>query len=370
MKKSHLLSHTLAKKLEISTLKAIGNNQRPFALFFLYILSLFFEFGVVCRNLAYSLKLKKSKKLPTKVISIGNITAGGTSKTPFAMLLLDLIAKKQKCALLSSGYRKISKRDGLIDLDLSDAFKMGDEPFLVAKTFPYVDVYSIKERKTFLSNFSRGMCDLLILDDGMQKRDIERDLEIVCMRGSDLFGHGYFIPRGLLRDSPKRLKKADLICVNEIENKAHFNELTKKIRKYSASPIVGAEMVITEAMTLSGDCVTLQNNLKVGAFCATANPNSFVNSIKKLDIASNVTCVGTLTAADHALFDENQLADFAVQCQKKGVHALVCTQKDSVKLSSNLNLVLPIYVLNGKLMITYGIRHFEHLINQISSWKS
>ncbi|MDN3504419.1 MAG: tetraacyldisaccharide 4'-kinase [Rhabdochlamydiaceae bacterium] len=366
MKKSHILSHTLAKKLEISTLKAIKNKERPFVLFFLYLLSLFFRFALFSRNLAYCLKIKKGKKLPTKVVSIGNITAGGTGKTPFAILLLSLISDKQKCALLSSGYRKISKKDGIINLDSSDAKDMGDEPFLIASTFPNVDVYSIKDRKPFLSNFSAGMCDVLLLDDGMQKRDIQRDLEIVCMRGSDLFGHGYFIPRGLLRDNPKRLKSAHLICVNEITDEAHFMKLCKKIKKYSSSPVVGAEMVILSATTLKGDSVVIEPGLKVGVFCATANPDSFINSIKK----KNITCVGLLTGADHSKFDDNQLRDFATECQKRGVHALVCTQKDSVKLSPKLEIDLPIYVLNGQLKVTYGIRHFEHFINQISGWKS
>ena len=166
------------------------------------------------------MKILKSKKVDIFTISVGNIEVGGVGKTPFVIFLANKI--KKKIGVISRGYKsKREKRNTIISKDILDEKKflaedIGDEPFLLSSRINgYLFVGRDKIKSAFLAK-KMGL-DIVILDDGFQSRYIKKDLEIVVLNGKNIFKKKYFLPRGFLRDSFKRLKDADFIVVNNID---------------------------------------------------------------------------------------------------------------------------------------------------------
>lgn len=359
-----VFSRSLVMKVELAVLSLMKHQRNSMALGLLWLLSGLYRMVHWLRDKAFAYGIFKIIKAPLPVISIGNITAGGTGKTPLTMLLLDMLQQKMHCAVLSSGYRKMSAKEGKIHPHHNQATEMGDEAVLIATKYPEVSVYSTRKYCAFARYFRDS--DVLILDDGMQKKRIHRDIEIVCMRKDNLLGYGYFLPRGLLREHPRRLKDADYICVNDVENDADYEYVEEVIRRYSNAPIVGVAMRLNSIICYGQKQKMQSKPCRVGVFCAIAHPESFLDLIHKEGMES----VDTLVFADHAPFDPDAVKQFAWQCQAQGAKALVCTEKDAIKMPQNFKCSLPIYIAEAKLKINYGIQYFDCLKTQISSWKS
>lgn len=321
----------------------------------LHFLSLLYKAGVGVRHFAYKSGLLKTVKVPPRVISVGNIVAGGTGKTPLVRLLAEEF-KDKKLAILTRGYRSKIERSGdvaLLEGNLTPE-DCGDEPYWYAKKLPHVSIWVGKKRVLSAKRAAELGTEVLILDDGMQHLSLHRDFEIVVLDGKDLFGKGHFLPRGLLRDHPKRLKKADLIVLNHIDSSAHFEEASHAVKRFTKAPIVGTSMKIHN---------TLPASAKVGAFCALGKPARFFDALDDLSLK----VVDHLMAIDHAFFKEEELASFARRCKAKGAEYLVCTEKDSVKLKSSLDVGLPIVALEAHLEIAYGQEHWKELIEKITA---
>lgn len=313
----------------------------------LHLLSTLYRSGVALRNLAYDLRVLAAKKVGVPVVSVGNIVAGGTGKTPFVKMLAEALSQTIKVAILSRGYlSEVEKSGETLCIHAETPVKMcGDEPFWLARELPQVSVWVGKNRcESALRALEKG-ASVLLLDDGMQYRDLHRDVEIVVMDGEDLFGKGYFLPRGLLRDTPKRLKRADLIVINDAKCHKKVKEI---LSLYTQAPLMFVRM-------------KLQENLKgkrVGVFCAIGKPEKFVHSVK--ECGSQVTA--TFFKPDHMPFSPEELTAFA---QRAGADMLVCTQKDHVKLPQQLVCGLPVLPLAGEFEIVSGKEEWQSLIENI-----
>jgi tetraacyldisaccharide 4'-kinase len=340
---------------ETYILDVIEERKSPlFVKNILHFLSVLYKTATESRHLAYERGLLKAVKVPACVVSIGNIVAGGTGKTPLVRLLAEELNGK-KLAILTRGYRSKIERSGdvaLLEGDISPEV-CGDEPYWYAKRLPSVSIWVGKKRAESAKRASDLGSEIIILDDGMQHLSLHRDFEIIVLDGKDLFGKGHFLPRGLLRDHPKRLKKADLIVLNHIDSEAHFQEASKEIQRFSKAPIVGMRMKIQN---------TLHPSAKVGAFCALGKPARFFDALGDLSLE----VVDHLMAVDHASFKEAELLAFAKKCKAKGAEALVCTEKDFVKLKSSLDLGLSVVALEAHLEITQGKEHWKELIEKIT----
>jgi tetraacyldisaccharide 4'-kinase len=280
--------------------------------------SVLYRAGVQLRHLAYDKKWLPSIKVEVPVISVGNIIAGGTGKTPLVQLLAEQLQPFGAVAILSRGYRstmersgKVAKLRGELDPDL-----YGDEPCLLASKLKKAAVWVGKDRVLSARLAIDIGAEVLILDDGMQYRRLHRDLEIVMVRDEKKSG---FLPSGMYRDLPERLAKADLIVANGQVDEAW-------LKGYSQAPIVGVKMVT--GADLRGK--------KVGLFCAIAQPERFVKTVE----TAGGNIVDTWFKADHRGFSARQLRAFH---EKTGAELLVCTEKDAVKLPENLQIpILPI----------------------------
>jgi tetraacyldisaccharide 4'-kinase len=299
-----------------------GNPLRPL----LYPLSLLFQAGVILKNKAYDQGWLRAQKVSSQVISIGNLVAGGTGKTPFLMLLLKRVGRG---TVLTRGYRT------------------QDEPRMIVNHFPEIAMHIGKDRvKPALQ--AKGP---IFLDDGMQYRKLHRDLEIVVLNGRDLFGKGYFLPRGFLRDSPLRLEKADYIVLNNCEAEAQFNEQVALIRKYSHAPVIGTRFLLKKSY----------KGQKVALFCGLGSPRNFFKAIEQ----AGGEIIETLILDDHVAPRREALQAFSLSAKEKGAEKLLCTEKDWVKLPSPLESPLDIECAYGEMEVIYGQNEFEALIRKI-----
>src|SRR4030042_5454514 len=203
-------------------------------LFPLYLLSLPYGGAVRARDLFYSLGLLKTKTLHCPVISVGNITVGGTGKTPLVMALAKrLMAKGIAVAILSRGYKRMKTSESVVSdgktifLSLEES---GDEPFLMAKACPDTPVLVGKNRfvngRILLQRFgAKG----LILDDGYQHLSLNRDINILLIDSHIGFGDRHLLPRGILREPLSQLRRADLFLLTKAEDPETYQPLEKEI---------------------------------------------------------------------------------------------------------------------------------------------
>jgi tetraacyldisaccharide 4'-kinase len=302
------------------------------------------------------------------VISIGNIVAGGTGKTPATIMMAKEFCSEISLAVLARGYRSKAEKLPVPTLlshgegPKRTADFCGDEPFMIAQELPWTCVIVGKDRRLASDMAAKLGVQLVILDDGMQHRRLARDFEVVVMDASDLFGQGHYLPRGLLREGAGSLARADLIIVNHVSQPALSEALKRKLSRYSQAPIVAttAQVAQIELISAGKSFPTIQD-LKVGAFCAIAQPEHFYKTVE----GQGAILVERLALADHRPFDSQTLHNFAARCQEQGVQLLLCTEKDRVKLPSFEGLPLPIASVKISLSIVEGEGAWRDFISQV-----
>ena len=204
--------------------------------FFFRIASFFYRLAVNVRNWFFDQGWLRRFSPPVPlVISIGNIVAGGTGKTPTTLLVANQFYKEFSLAILSRGYRSKAEHQAKpICLcngkgPLHPAAFCGDEPFLLAQNLPQSFIYVGKDRQMSSIFAAQAGAKLILLDDGMQYRKLVRDIDIVVMDNNDLFGHGHYLPRGFLREGIASLKRAHMIVINHLENEDQLHTAQAKI---------------------------------------------------------------------------------------------------------------------------------------------
>jgi tetraacyldisaccharide 4'-kinase len=307
----------------------------------LHALSYLYRGGVALRNFAYDHQWLKSSPAPLPIISVGNIVAGGTGKTPFVKFLAEQLFEIGPVAILSRGYRSLAEKRGQnVRVDgATDVRMCGDEPYWLAKELPQALVWVGKNRLVSAVQAKITGATCALLDDGMQHRQLQRDFEIVLMNGDDLWGKGFFLPRGFLRDSPHRLKDADLIAV--MGEGPHLEE---ELRKWTDAPVVYFQRKTN--MKLVGK--------KVAVFCAIASPERFLQTVR----LAGGDVVKVHFKSDHDTFSAHE-----VQTLARGADLAVCTEKDFVKLPADVSL--PVAPLPCYLEITGNLAAWDEMIKKI-----
>lgn len=176
-----------------------------------------FIYGLVVRtrNFCYDTGILASRAFVTPTISIGNLSIGGTGKTPMAELIIELFRETHRVAVLSRGYKRRSSGFVLADSD-SDAGAIGDEPLQLFSKFPDLIVAVDANRRRGISRLEQQLApDLIILDDAFQHRKVRPDLSILLTAYGNLYTDDYYLPAGNLRDSPKEARRADIIVVTK-----------------------------------------------------------------------------------------------------------------------------------------------------------
>jgi tetraacyldisaccharide 4'-kinase len=345
--------------LERSILDMIrGEKKAPVRMAALAGLSTVYRSVIAARNFAYDCEWISATRLPVPVISIGNIVVGGTGKTPLVHLLASQLQDKVRLAILTRGFRsriERSRKSLCISFGNGPQYspeECGDEPYFLAqktKASIWVGVDRVASGRLAI----QAGANCLLLDDGMQHRRLKRDFEIVAVDGMDPFSRERFLPWGLLRDSPKRLRFADLIVATHVKDWQHHQQLQELLSRFTCAPVVAAQMAVLNKEAFSPR--------KVGVFCGIGTPSRFLQTVRDL----NQEIVDTLILKDHGSLQEGRLQGFAKKCREKGAMALLCTEKDDVKLSLSSSVCLKIEPVEIQLKIIAGSEHWEHLIENM-----
>lgn len=335
-------------------------NHNSCIRFFLTISSYLFQFAVFLRNLGYDLGFFSARKAPLPVISIGNIIVGGSGKTPFTMRLCSDLAKNIPCAILSRGYKgEISSSNTHTRINTSMSPKQtGDEPYLLSKRLNEVGVYVGPSRLQTARLAKRDKFKLALLDDGMQHRKLARDLEVIVLNGHNLFGEDAFLPKGRLRDFPSNLDRADYIILHTVTDE-DFLSSVERIRRVTHAPIIRTCMGNLCVKDHNENAINIKNQ-RVGAFCALGNPKSFYQSLER--VCGSV--VYRKNFLDHYFFGENDIKKTVENTLTNQGEALVCSEKDWIKIPKSVCSEIPIFYLEASIQIVSGMDHYEELINK------
>lgn len=315
--------------------------------------SILFGNGVKARNLAYDFGLKKQRKADIPVVSIGNIVAGGTGKTPFTLYLAKTLAPYFQIAILSRGYRsKAEKSDIPLIVSRGEGplyppNVAGDEAYLLSSNFPDAIVVSGKNRFLAAQMAKELGATLILLDDGMQHRKLYRDLEIVLFDGKSTD----FLPKGRLRDEEKRLEEADFIVTTSSASSDFA----------FTSPSIEIAFRNDEVVFTDGSQKKELNNIHVAIFCGIAQPSKFEKSVELL----GAKIVLKEFLADHQKMEGKKLLEFSDKAKNLGAEMVLCTEKDWIKLES-ITLPLPLGMVKQEVIITKNALAFDALIKQIT----
>ena len=336
--------------------RLIGSQKesglRRVVLFPLCLLSFFYGWVVSARIFFYTRGIFSTHSLPCKVVSVGNITLGGTGKTPFVCLLSEMIQSKGfRVAVLSRGYKGNFKEPFALVTDgeriLMGAREAGDEPYLMAEKLRGVPVIVGRER--WLSGkyaVQRFQSEVVILDDGFQHLPLERDLDLLLIDSASPFGNGYLFPRGLLREPLKALCRADAVILTKVQKCANIKNLKENLKeKLLAYPIFEAEYTPVE-VRVGGNLQVLSpehlKGKKILAFSGLAKPESFQKTLLGLE----ARIVGVEVFPDHHWYVQEDVEKLWQRGAKLNVEALVTTEKDMVRLKDCTMGPLPLYVLS------------------------
>ena len=333
----------------------------------LYALSSLFRMAVGVRNFAFDNNWLKKKSVAVPVISIGNIIAGGTGKTPLIELLAHDLKNSIKVSVLSRGYRsKIEKSGKNLYLEKKSHLNptiCGDEPYMLSQALPDVTFFVGKNRVLNAQRAVYQEADILLLDDGMQYRSLHRDFEIVMLHGDDLYGKGYFLPRGYLRDSPERLKNADAIFVNHLRKNSQIEAITQEVKRWTNLPIIATRMVPKYIELFSKEQINKLNGNRVGVFCGLGKPSSFIETVKEM----GAEVVDTLILQDHKSPKKEEARRFIDRCIERGCDLIICSEKDWIKLPTNIEWSIPIGFLKAEMKIVHGLDQYNNILKKIRS---
>jgi tetraacyldisaccharide 4'-kinase len=290
-------------------------------------------------------------KIDAPVISVGNLTTGGTGKTPLVEWIARVVAgEMRRVCVLTRGYGRVNPRVRVVVSDgeriLADARAGGDEPRLLAERLEGVaavisDADRVRAARWAMENLGS---DAFILDDGFQHLRLARDLNIVTIDATNPWGGGRILPRGRLREPPGGLARADLIVLTRADQAQDLSSLKKQAERLSKMrPILTARSRTCGARSLTMDDEVFDPgslSKPLAAFCAIGNPQSFFAHIRNDGHTLNYT----RAFPDHHVYTQKDADAIEHEAQIRGAELLLTTTKDAVKLRS-LRFRLPCYAL-------------------------
>lgn len=331
------------------------------------ILSYFYLLVVSIRNWLYDHKIFKETKLSCPVISVGNITVGGTGKTPCVIMLARMLQRNGfQPAVISRGYGGKSVQPVNILSDghqiLLDSETAGDEPFLMARALQGVPVITGAARKmTGQVAINQFGANVLICDDAMQHRQIFRDINLVLFDSGDLKRRKNVLPLGKLREPITQLKRADALLLTRVDEARPADQAVAELIGNRNIPVFLSihqpkDMVREDG----GDPIPLSvlAGKKICAFCGIARPDSF----KKILTDSGAIIQAFDVFSDHHRFSAGELELIRGQFIKGGADYLLTTEKDAMRLHHHSWFLKGVFMVRIEIEIKPSIQAFEKFI--------
>jgi tetraacyldisaccharide 4'-kinase len=324
------------------------------------------------RDWLYARGVLHSRALDCPVVSIGNLTVGGTGKTPAVELAVrTLIDLGHRPAVLSRGY---ARRGGGVQIVADaasirlDAEEAGDEPFLLARRLPGVPVV-VGSNRYEAGRLARARFGVtaVVLDDGFQHRTLRKDLEILMARAADPWGNGRLLPGGPLREPVEGLARAGLVVATGARGLIEAAQVTATVARVApAVPVLTAVHLPTECFEAGGMRVVPLASLREArlvGFAGIGSPARFRRTLQEAK-------AGTLDFrefADHHWYTRDDLARLERRAAELDAHGFVTTEKDWVRLRPLPPLKRPVYVLRVRLTLTSGDAHWRAAFERLAA---
>ncbi len=368
------------KKIE-KVITSDSRNGYDWLVLFLSMASKVYGGVVKIRRIFYKNGILISKKLSCPIISIGNITVGGTGKTPMTIYVAQVVKNLgYKVAIISRGYKGKAEKIGGIVSDgkvlLMTPENAGDEPYLMANRLKDVPVIVGKNRfdagRLAIRKFDP---DVIVLDDGFQHLMLQRDLDMVLLDYHRPFGNGHLLPRGVMREPVSALLHADAIILTKSDTR-NDNETSmspKKLRPYERiKPVYRSfhhpfvykiintekkifEKNIQEALRQDSDCL---KGRTVFAFSGLADNHNFLRTLKRLKC--NVS--GFLNFPDHHPYSERDLDEILTTAKKSMSECIVTTEKDYVRIAHKIDWPGDLFVIGIEIDFGADKKQFDSFI--------
>ncbi|MCL4136498.1 UNVERIFIED_CONTAM: hypothetical protein GTU68_016765, partial [Idotea baltica] len=323
-----------------------------------------YRLGVWYRNRRFDAAKKQTgvaegsliKRASVPVISIGNITTGGTGKTPLVVAVAKhLRQQKIRVALVSRGYGSDPEQPGRNDEAMELEHRLPDVPHLQDPDRHRMAEIAVEELDS----------EVIVLDDGFQHRQLYRDLDIVTIDATVPFGYGRLLPRGLLREPIDNVCRADLVVITRVDlvSQQQTDQILNRLSKWiSADQIVLTRMNTVHAINASG-AVCAVAELKqqpTFVFCGIGNPDGFGATIEQIGIE----ITGKSVFPDHHRYDRSDIEAIGRAAVESGAKQIVCTHKDLVKVGIDRLNGLPLYAIQIDVEFISGWESMAQRIDQ------
>ena len=347
----------------------------------LYLVSLLYGFVIRLRAAGYHMGLLKTRKLPCRVISVGNITVGGTGKTPLTLYVAELIHRLgYRPVIISRGYKGAAEKSGGIVSEgrkvLMTAETAGDEPYMMALRLKSIQVPVIVGKDRYSAGrlaLNRFDPEVIVLDDAFQHAKLARDIDLVLLDYNKPLGNGHLLPRGVLREPAAVLSRADAVIVTRTDHiggppgtaavPAQVQPVVqnKPVFRTAHVPYVSSIVKNSPGEDTDGASQTDANYLhgrNVFAFSGIARNEDFEQTLQQL----GCVVVGFVGFSDHHRYTDEDIRLIMNAAADTGAVCLLTTEKDYVRIVNRLPLPLPLVVIGIRLQFLGDTTAFDGYI--------
>ncbi len=293
--------------------------------------------GVVAgRNCLFDTGLKRTHDVDVPIVSVGNITTGGTGKTPVVAWVAEwLKSRGVHVCLVSRGYRALDAAGN-------------DEQRVLEQLCPGVPHVQNRDRVAAAQHaVKQYKAEVLVLDDGFQHRRLHRDLDIVLLDATNPWGYGYLLPRGLMREPRSALRRANVVVLTRVDqvDQGALVTLREEVQRETQAPVTEVTFRPIFLRSLTGETASVESlvNERVFAFCGIGNPKGFRRTLR--DTGVSITDDAFRPFVDHHHYTQREFEQLVTDAISQGATALVTTQKDLVKLDSAWSMTLPVWAV-------------------------
>jgi len=344
-------------------------------------LSVIFHIVVQLRLWLHKHRILRARTLGCQVISVGNVTVGGTGKTPIVETFARSLQQKGRTvAILSRGYKsrktplweKVLKKKERLPRVVSDGKRLllnselaGDEPYMLASNLHAVSVVVDKDRVKAGKYAIRKLgCDTLVLDDGFQYLKLGNRLDIVLVDYTNPFGYGNVLPRGLLREPVRNIRRAGFIFITKCPPEG-APELKDKLRELNPHAEISecrhTSKYLQNVYTREQAPLDTLRGKKIAAVSGIAVPDSFENGLRKL----GAEIVHSAQYADHHRYTQQEIIETINQAVEAGAEMILTTEKDAVRFPRIERCDLPVIYLRVEIEMLSGSDAFNDWIDRI-----
>ena len=332
-------------------------------------LSIPYGWATHCRNTLYDRGWFSQRRLPCRVVSIGNLTVGGTGKTPVTIAVTEaLLAAGHRVAVLSRGYRRRSQAIRVLVSDgrriLVRPDEAGDEPYLIARRCPGA-VVAVGSDRYELGRWVFTQCpvDCVVLDDGFQHRALYRDVDLLLVDATDEHGLGALVPAGRLREPVSGAARATALLITRVEARADAQPVVSLLQRAMGRQVMPILIRFTPQEFVdmhNGTAVPVEalTGQRVVIFSGIGNAGAFRTSV----LRQGLIVVDELVFPDHHAYTTSDVDRIGARAERVGAPMLVTTEKDAVKLQTLPPPDIPVWAMRVDMQILEGEDRLKQLV--------